>query len=110
MSLVDTLSSLQRLLEFLDGVIEDAITVGPFLLHPRTTVPRFADLGSSPYQRSPNSLAVKVAALGFYEASLDLSLVHMLPVVVVPCQAFAYSALFSGELSSVSRMTGVIAR
>ncbi|GAA5897997.1 uncharacterized protein JCM6883_000887 [Sporobolomyces salmoneus] len=80
------LAALQGLLEFLDERIESAIS------------------------RDPRSLDLKLAALDFYEKMLDLPLVHNLPVVVAPSQVFAYSVLFSDELSCISRMAGIIAR
>jgi hypothetical protein len=67
-------------------------------------------LPCSSLQRFQDSLELRLAALLFYEKSLDLSLVHELPVVVVPSQVFAYSALFSYELACISRMAGIIAR
>jgi len=65
-------------------------------------------LGGS--QRFPDSLELRISAFDFYDKSLDLSLIHDLPVVVVPSPTFAYSALCSDELMSVSRMGGILAR
>ncbi|GAA5947720.1 hypothetical protein JCM3765_001050 [Sporobolomyces pararoseus] len=77
---------MQRLLEALDQIIE-------------TSTVRYSQ-----------SLELRLSALEFYEKSLDLSLVHKLPVVVVPSQAFSYLTLFSNEVSCISRMSGIIAR
>ncbi|GAA5826593.1 hypothetical protein JCM5353_008921 [Sporobolomyces roseus] len=60
--------------------------------------------------RFPNSIEMRSSAFDFYDKSLDLSLVHDLPVVVVPSPTFAYSALCGDEFMSVSRMGGILAR
>jgi hypothetical protein len=107
---VATLACLQRLLEFLDDLIETSTIVCLDLSSDRAQMKFVLILPCPPLQRFQDSLELRLAALLFYEKSLDLSLVHELPVVIVPSQVFAYSALFSYELSCISRMAGIIAR
>ena len=106
---VQLFSAMQRLLEVLDKIIETSTIVR--LTLPLSSIRRCRrNLSRSPTQRYPHSLELRLSALDFYEKSLDLSLVHKLPVVAVPSQVFSYLTLFSSEVSCISRMSGIIAR
>lgn len=61
-------------------------------------------------QRFPTSLVLRTAALSFYESALALPLELDLPVIVLPSPAFTYICLLAGEVMSVSRICGIVAR
>lgn len=85
-SSVNHYESLEALLQFADRTIQAATEV------------------------FPESVAVRHAGLGFYEAAVELPLEAGIPVVVLPGAAFAYACLVGDEVAGVARMCGVVAR
>ncbi|GAA6010137.1 hypothetical protein JCM10207_005635 [Rhodosporidiobolus poonsookiae] len=62
------------------------------------------------FRHHPTSLVIRAATLSFYEAALDLPLLHNLPIVQLPSSAFIYGCLTSSDLMSISRMCGILTK
>lgn len=61
-------------------------------------------------QTFPNSVLLRTASLGFYEAVLTLPLAHNLQILVIPTATFTYSCFLAEDIMSISRICGIIAR
>ncbi|KAK4701827.1 centromere protein I, partial [Phenoliferia sp. Uapishka_3] len=65
-------------------------------------------LASTGVQTYPTSLTLRSSCLSFFEASLRLPLEFGIAVVVIPSSIFVYTCLLSEEISSVTRICGIV--